>query len=179
MGIRIHKRLGFLLRRPASEWKASRISYEDEASDMEISLVEEFLPWARENLGAVKALLPETSLQHQFAEAFLLDDVVQERHRWMRLCDCVGNDFEMGDPEVVIFRPVGSPEWFRYDNTLDYYQEKLQHPDLEPHVELLPGPIYPYDRRSRIPVCVAAMLLRLGIPHLVGELREAIYTCWS
>ena len=176
MGIRIHKRLGFMLRRPASEWKAMRKVFDE---GMETSLVEEFLPWARDNVEVVKALLPETFLQRTCAEAFLLDDVVQDRHRWMRLCDCVGYDFEMGDPEVVIFRSVGSPEWFRYDNSLDYYQEKLLHPDLEHHVELLPGPIYPYDERSRIPVCVAAILLRLQVPHLLGELREAIYTSWS
>lgn len=177
MGIRINKHIGYAVRRPADFWRGMRSVFDVVC---EIKLHEEFLPWANENIEAVRALLPPTSLQHTHAEVFLDPCVIHERDRWTAVGHCLAHSDEGGDPEVLVVRPVASPRWFRTDDTLDYYEEKLRHGDAHmPHVEYLDRPIYPQDERTRLPVCVAAILLRLGIPELVPELREAVYTYWG
>ena len=177
MGIRINKHIGYALRRPAEFWRAMRPVF---AVVNELELHSEFLPWANENIEAVRALLPPTSLQHTHAEVFLDPSVIDERDRWTAVGHCVAYSDEGGDPEIVLLRPVASTSWFRRDDTIDYCEEKLRRGDeAMPHVEYLDVPIHPQDERTRIPVCVAAILLRLGIPELVPELREAVYTYWG
>lgn len=177
MGIRLNKRIGYVLRRPAAEWRAMRPVF----SEMfELNLRDQFLPWANEHIEEIRALLPETSLQRTCAEVFLHTSIVHENYLWTAMGHCVSYSDEGGDPEIVIMRPIAAPHWFRRDDTLDYYDEKLRFgDDKTPHVEYLDQPIYPQDERSRIPVDVAAFLVRLGIPHMLGDLREAIYTCWD
>lgn len=177
MGTRINKHVGYVLRRPADYWKAHRSVFSEVR---ELRLHSEFLPWANENIERVRELLPVASLQRTHAEVFLDPGIIQPKDRWTAVGHCLGYSDEGGDPEIIVVRPVASPHWFRRDDTLDYYEEKLRYGDAHmPHVEYLDRPIYPQDERSRLPVCVAAILLRLGIPFLIPELREAVYTYWG
>lgn len=63
-----------------------------------------------------------------------------------RLDDFLTLDTEYGLPNVVVFTPITGTQWKRYDDQIDYYEEKANgHYSVEPHVSVLDVPLYPYD----------------------------------
>jgi len=62
------------------------------------------------------------------------------------LDDFLTYDGEGGLPNVLVLTPITGVEWKRYDNQIDYYDERTRgYWSCEPHVEVLTTPLYPYD----------------------------------
>lgn len=80
---------------------------------------------------------------------------------------CIWNG-EYGSPEVLLLPPLGlEKRWVRYDDDLDYTEERLRHdPDnLEPRILILPHAPYPFN---------------LYIDRITGErVKDTVWTWWQ
>jgi len=55
-------------------------------------------------------------------------------------------DSEFGLPNVLVLTPITGKEWIRYDDQIDYYEERVHgYWDLTPHFDVIDTPLYPYD----------------------------------
>lgn len=73
---------------------------------------------------------------------FAIDDMKKEK---IQLYDCIGHDSEFGIPNVLHFvPPVYVKDWTRYNDSIDYYEESINH-EQHSRFQLLNRPIYPYE----------------------------------
>ncbi len=53
---------------------------------------------------------------------------------------------EFGLPNVLVLTPITGTDWVRNDDMIDYYEEKVRgYHGVEPHVQVLDRPLYPYE----------------------------------
>lgn len=64
-----------------------------------------------------------------------------ENVRMTDIDHCVSHDNEGGLAHVVTFTPFTSPNWVRYDDTIDYYDSGI---GVEPNIKLLDVPLFPH-----------------------------------
>ena len=83
-------------------------------------------------------------------------------------------DQEFGDPSVMLFIPIDTLNWSRYDNTIDYYDHHGD--DLEPQVKDIShyGGIFPWLGMEHIPGSPKYDNENLMRTYNVGEYNQLI-----
>lgn len=196
MGIRVHKRLGYgfknlRIRRdrgtptpndPRWDYVKYVADWREPGGDgtpEKEQTLEQFLTWVQDNKARLVALAeaegwPKT--YHWLLTEGLKDRIKNKRARtWTAPYDAVGWEMESGLPRVVLFQCPSCPDWSRYDDTIDYYEEstlagpKVRATFLRPSV----SGIYPFEghiHRFREPSEeVRAELEHVGRRLMTGE----------
>ncbi len=108
--------------------------------------------WLAEPKGkTIKGYFEFTRAQHDAAEEHRLSDIhlfpdITFREGEPALHHFLTWDPEFGMPEVMVLTPITGTEWVRRDDMIDYYEERARgHFGVEPYVQVLDVPLYPYD----------------------------------
>lgn len=147
MGTRIHKALGYGL--TDVETKEHRIvddrfnsfsviNFEDCEYAEERWTFQGYAEWLQKH---------ESTMEEKDFDRFMLHleikQINEEKSR-NYLDRCFIHMTEFLDPKVLCCIPASSiNDWYRFDSTLDYYEERKRD-SLEPRVEVMDDPIYPY-----------------------------------
>lgn len=97
------------------------------------------------------------------------------------IAQCIRYNPKDGLPGVLVLVPWSHlRQWWRVDDSLDYYQEKLHFVKTNRFARLdrLPEGIHPY-RRHELPLELCGLLWWMGMPELAHRLEEVVYTYWA
>jgi len=134
MGIRIQRILGYGLTDLAAEDEDERINWDSWLLTGEgVPTLADYLAWLEKR----EADPPWPTL----------DQLCLRDHREPKadLYDCRAYSREFGLPEVLVLRPFGQCDWYRYDDPIDYVQETwLTSQPQTSHVEVIPAGLYPW-----------------------------------
>ena len=96
----------------------------------------------------VPRIIPKTYRDLMFATTSVQDLIEKNKRVWVS--DLVCHQVEYGCPNVVLFSPINFIHYNRYDDLIDYCEERGG--SMEPKVNVLDFPIYPFesymDKRS-------------------------------
>lgn len=136
MGIRIHKSLGYGLDDLVEDDPRLARPFYEVFDELDRDRMEyEFISFARSIADKHDEL---------YVDLFKRDEL---EDRNPPLYYSVVQDSEFGSENVALFIPPGHKDWVRYDDIIDYYESEEFNPEdpMEPRVQLLDKPIWPYD----------------------------------
>lgn len=116
MGIRIHRVLGYgITNLKKNDPRVNMGDYNDRYNDLNDKAT--LVAWLEANPERNNALsMLADGYEDNFASKFMVDQLQRvERMQWLTHCG------EGGNPKVLVLTPPTQEKWFRYDDTLDYY----------------------------------------------------------
>lgn len=147
MGTRIYKRLGYGLtdvQCSGGQVADPRINTSSRLFASRENVTSDYLAYltecvAREaaSTGEPSDLWIDVSLEREFVSAAL--------ERKGELDSPVTWNAEAGWQEILLVQPVGYPEWTRFDDPIDHFEETELHKPVEPRIVPAPRGIYPFE----------------------------------
>lgn len=175
MGIRVHKAIGYGVRK----FKATP-AFEQRLEDFCEMGRGTFNEWVKANRRPIEALMGPDHHTHFDLDILLMSENSKSRayQKGVTNSNYVLFDAEFGYKDALLIRPLTSnPDWYRYDDSIDYCEEHTKDGPRN-RWEFLNQGLHPH-LKGEAPASVAAVCLYLEIPEVFPRLREALYIWWG
>ena len=127
MGIRIHKILGWgLIDINNSIEEDERLNSESCEDYEKLNAIDEFLDWVKDNEKECEEIMKKVNGEEYKCSlidiTFLLQKKKDGTIDQSKMPDVLTYDSEFGNFSVMVFCPITSHNWYRYDDIIEYYE---------------------------------------------------------